>query len=79
MTGTGPTQTTVPSKTVSHLPIKKGKHAPETFNGRFDKIAVFFDELEGICNERNVTDPREMCKGVTRYCSQKVVEVIEGL
>ena len=68
-----------PSKTVSHLPIKKGKHAPQTFTGRFDKTNEFFEELEGICHERGVTDQKEMCKAVTRYCSRKVVEVIEGL
>jgi hypothetical protein len=72
-------QAATPSKTVSHLPIKKGKHAPQTFKGRFDKINEFFDELEGICNERGVTNPKELCKAVTRYCSRNVVEVIEGL
>lgn len=72
-------QAATPSKTVSHLPIKKGKHAPQTFTGRFDKINEFFEELEGICTERGVTDKAEMCKAVTRFCSRKVVEVIEGL
>ena len=72
-------QAATPSKTVSHLPIKKGKHAPQTFKGHFDKINEFFDELEGICHEREVTDQKEMCKAVTRYCTRKVVEVIEGL
>ena len=67
------------SKTVNHLPIKKGKHAPETFTGRFDKIAEFFDELEGICLERNVTEPKEKCKAIARYSARKVIEVIEGL
>ena len=66
------------SKTVSHLPIKKGKRAPQTFTGHFNKVAEFFDEVEGICNERGVTDPKEMCKGVAHYCSRKIVEVIEG-
>ena len=72
-------QVVTPSKTVSHLPIKKGKHALQTFKGRFNKINEFFDELEGICHEREVTDQKEMCKAVTRYCTRKVVEVIEGL
>ena len=67
------------SKTVNHLPIKNGKHAPKTFTGRFDRISEFFDELEGICNECDVTNPKEMCKGIVRYCNRKVVEVIQGL
>ena len=75
----GTSSNTPKSNTRTHLPSHKGKHAPRVFTGCFDKVAQFFEELEGTCDEHNVTDPKEKCEAVVRYSNKEVVKDIKGL
>ena len=75
----GTSSNTPKSNTRTHLPSHKGKHAPRVFTGCFDKVAQFFEELEGTCDKHNMTDPKEKCEAVVRYSNKEVVKDIKGL
>ena len=76
----GTSSNTPKSNTWAHLPSHKVKHAPRIFTGCFNKVAQFFEGLEGTCDKHNVTDSKEKCKVVVQYSSKEVmIKDIKGL
>ena len=65
--------------TITSLPVRKGKGAPDTFKGDYRDIEHFLDHFEALCEERNVKKGEYKCKGLMRYCSRDVRETMEGL
>lgn len=70
---------TAPEGTITSLPVKKGKGAPDTFKGDFRDIGSFIDHFETLCKEKNVVGDKYKCRGLVRYCSREVRETLEGL
>lgn len=68
-----------PEGTITSLPVRKGKGAPDTFKGDFRDIEIFLDNFEALCTEKNVIKDEYKCKGLVRYCSREVRETLEGL
>ena len=72
-------QPTPKEGTITSLPVRKGKGAPETFKGDYRDIEVFLDHFEALCAEKNIKKDEYKCKGLIRYCSREVRETLEGL
>ena len=68
-----------PTKSVLDLPLRGTKNAPKTFKGKFNRVKEFFYEVETTCGKSGITEKKDKCKAVVRYCSYEVVDVIEGL
>ena len=68
-----------PEGTITSLPVKGGKGAPDTFKGSYRDVEMFLDHFEALCAERNVIKDEHKCKGFLRYCSTTVRETLEGL
>ncbi|VDB87575.1 unnamed protein product [Peniophora sp. CBMAI 1063] len=68
-----------PSRLITDLPLPGSKRAPTRFTGRFDNVSSWLELYEDMCAKYGVTDPDQMCRGLTRYCTRKVREVIEAI
>ena len=68
-----------PEGTITSLPVRKGKGAPDTFKGDYRDIEPFLDHFEALCAEKNVSKDEYKCRGLLRYCSREVRETLEGL
>ena len=77
--GAGPGGGTQVSGTITSLPVKGGKGAPDTFKGDYRDVEPFLDHFEALCAERNVTKDEVKCLGFVRYCSSTVRETLQGL
>ena len=73
------TTSSKPEGTITSLPVKGGKGAPDTFKGNYRDVETFLDHFEALCAERNVIKDEHKCKGFLRYCSTTVRETLEGL
>ena len=67
------------AKTINDLPLRGAKNAPKTFKGKYEKVQVFFQEVEAACTSLGITNSADKCVAVVRYCSRAVHSVIEGL
>jgi len=76
MTGIG---SNLPEGTITSLPVRKSKSAPDTFKGDYRDIGIFWDHFEVLCDEKNVLRDEHKCNGLVRYCSRGVRETLEGL
>jgi len=70
---------TPPEGTITSLPVKKGKGAPDTFKGDFRDIEPCLDHFNTLCEERKVKKDEYKCRGFVKYCSREVREMLEGL
>jgi hypothetical protein len=68
-----------PEGTITSLPVRKGKGAPDIFKGDFRDIEPFLDHLEALIAEKNIVKDEYKCRGLVRYCSREVRETLEGL
>ena len=68
-----------PEGTITSLPGKEGKGAPETFEGDYEDIEEFLDHFEVLCDEKNVIKDEYKCKGLVRYCRRGVKETLKSL
>ncbi|KAL5514872.1 hypothetical protein ACEPAG_2188 [Sanghuangporus baumii] len=67
------------TRSVLDMPFANTKYAPKTFMGHFSEVQDFLDHYEQLCNRNNVIADADKCRIITRYCSRRVVQVIEGL
>jgi len=68
-----------PEGTITSLPGKGAKGAPDTFDGDYRDIDTFLDHFETLCAEKNVIKGEYKCKGLVRYCSRTIREALTGL
>lgn len=68
-----------PEGTITSLPTRSGKGAPDIFKGDYRDVEQFLDHFEALCDEKNVVKEEYKCKGLVRYCSRDVRETLEGL
>ena len=68
-----------PEGTITSLPGKEGKGAPDTFGGDYEDIEEFLDHFEVLCDEKNVIKDEYKCKGLVRYCRRGVKETLKSL
>ena len=61
------------------MPSPGTKLAPEKFQGDFRKVQEFVQHFEKLCVQYSVTDSREICEAVLRYCSRRERETIRAL
>ena len=61
------------------MPIPGTKLAPEKFRGDFHKVQEFLQHFERLCLQHNVTEPREVCEAILRYCSRREQQTIRAL
>ena len=73
------TGTSRPEGTITSLPTRNGKGAPDIFKGDYRDVEQFLDHFEALCDEKNVVKGEHKCKGLVRYCSREVRETLEGL
>ena len=71
--------TNMTSLSVLDMPFPMAKNAPKKFKGHYADIQPFIDHYEQLCTKYNVILDINKCKTITRYCSRKVIQVIEGL
>ena len=64
---------------ITSLPVKGGKGAPDKFKGDYRDVETFLDHFEALCDEKRVKRDEYKCKGLVRYCSRRVHETLEGL
>ena len=75
MTGNTPTA----SASYTELPLPGSKQAPPKFKGHHRDLERFIEHYKHICVKWNVTDDKQKCLGILRYCSHKVIDIIENL
>jgi hypothetical protein len=57
----------------------KVKGAPRKFKGDYSEVDLFLDEYELLLSKCRITNGKEKCNFLRRYCSKSVWRVIEGL
>ena len=77
---TNPSSTaqTTPTSYIN-LPAAGCKQAPKRFKGCHRDLEDFLEHFEHICAQYKVTDPKQKCLGLLRYCSSEVKDTIENL
>ena len=76
---TGSTTGSRPEGTITSLPTKEGKGAPDEFTGSSREIETFLDHFEALCAEKNVQKGEYKCRGLVRYCDAKTRETLQSL
>lgn len=61
------------------MPLENSKGAPKKFTGDFHEVETFLETYEHLSKRYNVTDGKEKCRTIRRYCSKDVVWTIEGM
>ena len=61
------------------LPVPGHKLAPEKFKGHYRDLDHFITHYDHVCAHYNVTEDRQKCRGIIRYCSHEVADIIEKL
>lgn len=68
-----------PPNSVLTMPIPGTKLAPEKFRGDFHKVQDFLQHYERLCVQHKVTDQKEICETILRYCSRRERQTIRAL
>jgi hypothetical protein len=61
------------------LPTRQSHDVPEKFKGHYSKVTPFLCQYERLLMQCQITTYKDKCKGITNYCSTKVVRLIESL
>lgn len=68
-----------PLRTSLDMPIRGSKDAPRTFKGKHTEVQPFLDHFELLLNKCRVTDDKEKCACLLKYCSIEVQNVIQTM
>lgn len=61
------------------MPPRDSKHAPKTFKGKPFEVKDFLAEYEELLQWNNVSDNKDKCTLIRRYCKCTVCEILDTI
>lgn len=61
------------------MPPRDSKHAPKTFKGKPFEVKDFLAEYEELLQQNNVSDNKDKCTLIRRYCKHTVCEILDTI